>query len=131
MRKKLLPLLEKQFNSQAVNHLHELAQLALEEEALTEAFSLDHYEVLVKQEGDSVRISAHHVLWPFSWPAGAVANRALGKRLIRRAFAKLAPVHGQLTLQHTQQILQLADSGENGKVLQLPGAVDVRRDEDD
>ncbi len=130
MRKRLLPLLEKQFNPQTVNHLGELAQLALEEEALTEAFSRDHYEVLVKQESDCVRISAHHVLWPFSWPAGEVANRALGKRLIRKAFAKLASGQGQLTLQHVQQVMQLAESGENGKVLQLPGGVDVRRDDD-
>ncbi len=130
MRKKLLPLLEKQFNPQTVNHLGELAQLALEEEALTEAFSRDHYEVLVKQEGDGVRISAHHVLWPFSRPAGEVANKALGKRLIRKAFAKFASGQGQLTLQHVQQVMELAEFGENGKVLQLPGGVDVRRDDD-
>ena len=130
MRKKLLPLLEKEFNPQTVNHLAELGRLALEEEALTEAFSSDHYNVLVKQEADSVRISAHHVLWPFSWPAGETPNRALGKRLIRRAFARLGPKHGQLTLQHVQQVMQLAESGENGKVVQLPGGVEVRRDDD-
>ena len=129
MRKKLLPLLEKDFNPQTVNHLSELAKLALEEEALTDAFSRDHYEVLVKQEEGSVRISAHHVLWPFSWPAGKIPNKALGKRLIRKAFAKLAFEHGQLTSHHVEQVLQLAESGENGKVLQLPGGVDVRRDD--
>jgi len=130
MRKKLLPLLEKEFNPQTVNHLGELARLALDEEALTEAFSRDLYEAFLKQDCRGIRISAQHVLWPFSWPAGDVPNKALGKRLVRKAFAKLASGRGQLTLQHVQQVMHLAESGENGKVLQLSGGVDVRRDDD-
>ena len=130
MRKKLLPLLEKQFNPQAVNHLGELAQLAREEEALAEAFSQDYYDVLVKRETEGIRIPVQHVLWPFSWPAGEIPNRALGKRLVRRAFAKLSAGHGQLTLPHVKQLIRLAESGENGKALQLPGGVDARRDDD-
>jgi tRNA(Ile)-lysidine synthase len=131
MRKKLLPLLEKQFNPKTVNHLSELAGLAREDEALAEAFSRDHYDVLVKQEANRVRITVQHVLWPFSWPAGETANQAMGKRLVRRAFAKLASRHGQLTLRHVQQVMDLAEAGENGKELQLPGNVDVRRDDDE
>ena len=130
MRKKLLPLLEKQFNPETVNHLGELATHAREEEALAEAFSSDHYAVLVKQEEKCIRIPARHAVRPFSWPAGEAANKALGKRLVRKAFSKIASGQGQLTLEHVEQMMQLAKSGENGKVLQLPGGVDVRRDHD-
>jgi tRNA(Ile)-lysidine synthase len=130
MRKKLLPLMEEQFNPRAVEHLGILAELALEEEAVVEAFSEDYYKVLVKQEGDHTTISTHHLQWPFSWPAGEIANRALGKRLVRRAFAGVAVKQGQLTIGHVEEVMKLATSGENGKVLQLPGGVDVRRDDD-
>src|SRR5207302_5377233 len=70
------------------------------------------------------------VTWPFSLPVGDVSNHELGKRLVRRAFAKLSTKSGQLTLHHVEQVLELARQGENGKVLQLPGGVDVRRDDD-
>jgi tRNA(Ile)-lysidine synthase len=130
MRKKLLPLLENEFNPRTVEHLGALGGLALEERSLVEALSQDYYKALLKFENGTARISAHHIEWPFSWPAGETANRALGKRLARSAFAGVARKQGQLAIEHVNQIMQLASSGENGKVLQLPGGVDVRRDDD-
>src|SRR5262249_27366101 len=76
------------------------------------------------------KISARHVVRPFSWPAGETANKALGQRLVRKAYSIIAVKQGQLTLQHVNQVRELAEKGENGKVLQLPGGVDVPRDDD-
>src|SRR6059036_3357396 len=63
-------------------------------------------------------------------PVGQIVNHALGKRLVRKAFGQLTSKSGQLTLQHVEQVMDLAEGGANGKVLQLPGGVDVRRDDD-
>src|SRR5256886_3845643 len=130
MRKKLLPLLEKEFNPKSVQHLAELANAAREDEALIEAFCETFDATTLKTENGLIRISTHDVEWAFPLPVGDVSNHALGKRLVRRAFAKLSSKSGQLTLHHVEQVLELAKNGENGKVLQLPGGVDVRRDDD-
>ncbi len=130
MRKKLLPLLEKEFNPRAVEHLAELANAAREDEALIEGFFETCGVAKLKCEDGRVTITAHDTQWPFALPVREVANRALGKRLVRKAFERLSSKSGQLTLRHVEQVLELAESGENGKLLQLPGEVDVRRDDD-
>jgi len=130
MRKKLLPLLEKEFNPKSVQHLAELANAAREDEALIEGFCETFDATTLKTENGLIRVSTHDVDWPFPLPVGDVSNHALGKRLVRRAFARVSTKSGQLTLHHVEQVLELAKNGENGKVLQLPGGVDVRRDDD-
>ncbi len=130
MRKKLLPLLEKEFNAKSVQHLAELAIAAREDEALIEGFCETFAATKLKAENGLIRISTHDVTRPFPLPVGDVPNHALGKRLVRRAFALVSAKTGQLTVRHVEQVLVLAENGENGKVLQLPGGVDVRRDDD-
>jgi len=130
MRKKLLPLLEKEFNPKSVQHLAELANTAREDEALIEAFCETFDATTLKTDNGLIRISTHDVEWPFPLPVSDVSNHALGKRLVRRTFARVSTKSGQLTLRHVEQVLELAKNGENGKVLQLPGGVDVRRDDD-
>jgi tRNA(Ile)-lysidine synthase len=130
MREKLLPLLEKSFNPKSVEHLSDLANAAREEEALAEAFCEAFHAAHIESEGGRPIISAHDLTSPFSPPAGSAANHALGKRLVREAFGRLSSKSGQLTLRHVEQVVHLAEHGENGKVLQLPGEVDVRRDND-
>jgi tRNA(Ile)-lysidine synthase len=130
MRKKLLPLLEKEFNPQSVEHLAELASAAREDEALIQGFCEIFDSTKLEAENGLVKITAHDVTWPFPLPVGGVANLALGKRLVRKAFGQLTSKSGQLTLQHVEQVMDLAENGENGKTVQLPGGVDVRRDDD-
>jgi tRNA(Ile)-lysidine synthase len=55
---------------------------------------------------------------------------ALSKRIVRQLIATVKPRAGQLTAAHTAKILEFARSGENGKLLQLPGGVEVRRERD-
>jgi tRNA(Ile)-lysidine synthase len=130
MRKKLLPLLEKEFNPKAVEHLGTLADLARQDEALIEGFFEIFVAVKLNPENGVVRITTHDLARPFPLPVGSAANRALGKRLLRKAFEQLSSKTAQLNLGHVEQVLELAESGENGKMLQLPGRVDVRREDD-
>jgi tRNA(Ile)-lysidine synthase len=142
IRKRLLPLLEKQFQPAVVEHLSTLASLAREDEyflnALAENFALRHAqlangtakiaiaELLRPAEGDLFRTSFKG--------GGAKQNvgisRALSKRLVRQLVAAIKPRAGQLTAQHTAEVLHLAEHGESGKSLQLPGGVEVRRERD-
>jgi len=130
MRKKLLPLLEKEFNPKSVEHLAELANAAREGEALMEAFCETFDATKLKTENGFTKISVQDATRPFPLPVRETANRALGKRLVRNAFARISRKTGQVTLRHVEQVLDFAETGENGKVLQLPGGVDVRRDDD-
>jgi tRNA(Ile)-lysidine synthase len=59
-----------------------------------------------------------------------VMPRALNKRIIRAIVEDLKPGSGQLGHAHVQAVLTLAERGENGKSLPLPGGVEVRRDHD-
>lgn len=130
MRKKLLPLLEKEFNPKTVEHLGALANASREEEALIKGFFETFDMTKLHHEDSAVKITARDLTWPFPLPVGEEANRALGKRLFKKAFEKVSAGTGQVSRNHFEQILQLAEHGENGKTLQLPGGVDVRREDD-
>jgi tRNA(Ile)-lysidine synthase len=49
---------------------------------------------------------------------------------VRRIVDDLKPREGQLNAAHVRSILELAERGENGKCLSLPGGVEVRREQD-
>jgi len=122
MRRKLLPLLEKEFNPKAVEHLAELAQLARRDEAFLSYTAKLRSDVLSKFTDGSYRV-----------PIRDLANsssEALASRIIRMLVDKVRENTGELAALHVDAVRQLVRSGENGKVLQLPGGVDVRRDDD-
>ena len=56
---------------------------------------------------------------------------ALTKRMLRRLIEEKKSGTGQITGQHIAAVLELARRGENGKAVQLPGGVDVRRERND
>jgi hypothetical protein len=56
--------------------------------------------------------------------------RALSSRLILDLASQVKPRSGQLTASHVHSVLQLAEKGEPGKSLQLPGGLRVRREHD-
>jgi tRNA(Ile)-lysidine synthase len=142
MRKKLLPLLEKEFNPEAVEHLAELSELAREDEALLSA--LARCAILGESREVATKIEARKLLCPLSeksFYAEDSANagnaekenwgiRALSARMVRMLVDAQKRSGSEITALHVEQVLRLADEGENGKVLQLPGGVDVRRDDD-
>ena len=147
IRKKLLPVLEKQFQAAVVGHLATLAELAREDEAFLGALVNDLMRRCVEKDTGSAKISASDLLkfsrkkdfttegTPFEAQGkerteDTEKNFAISGRIVRRIVGELKPREGQLNAAHVRSILELAESGENGKCLSLPGGVEVRREQD-
>ncbi len=140
IRKKLLPLLEKQFQPAVVEHLTSLAELAGEDEAFLDAMAEERATVLVQKSGEGTRIAIDNLFEPLKRKEFSAKNtqgrekpgatEALSKRVVRRIVESLKPREGQLGAGHVQAVLQLARSGQSGSLLPLPGGVEVRRERD-
>jgi tRNA(Ile)-lysidine synthase len=140
IRRKLLPVLEKQFQPAVVKHLVTLAELAREDEAFLDAAVEGRLARIVEKNGKEVRIRVADLLGEkrienaLGKPADAAharnAETALGKRLVRHMVKDAKLGGGQLSAHHVHAVLELARCGENGKSLRLPGGVEVRRDLD-
>src|SRR5467141_2997301 len=147
IRRKLLPLLEKQFQPTIVEHLTTLADLAREDEAFLEAVAAERLRTLVQKSGEQARIALADLLQPwkkkgFNTPTRSeqVPNaedtestektRAPTKRMVRLIVESIKPRQGQLGAGHVDAVLQLARGGQSGSSLSLPGGVEVRRERD-
>ncbi|MBS1841784.1 MAG: tRNA lysidine(34) synthetase TilS [Acidobacteria bacterium] len=141
MRKKLLPLLEKEFNPQAVEHLGALAELTRKDEALLSALAEAGCGTLAEERGAGKGIEARKLLLPdlnvfLNAESTELSekkkqeSRALSARMVRLLVNECKETGSETAAVHVDAVLRLAESGENGKVLQLPGGVDVRRDDD-
>jgi tRNA(Ile)-lysidine synthase len=127
IRKKLIPMLEKQFQPNVVEHLAALADLAREDEALLDAIAKQRSGSIVAMAPATARVSIKDLL---SSPLRDAKSPALAKRVIRLMVEELKPRAGEYGAQHIQSVLDLAEHGENGKSLRLPGGLEVRRERD-
>jgi len=57
-------------------------------------------------------------------------NSALTKRMLFRLIEERKRGRGQTSARHIRALMELARHGENGKLLQLPGGVEVRSEHD-
>ena len=140
IRKKLLPLLERTFQGGVVERLGSLAEFAREDEEFLELLAQEHCAVLTRSTTVETRISVRDLLQPIQgqklYTEGSESTEdtekkyhaALTKRMLRRLIAERKNGAGQITGQHVTAVLELARRGENGKAVQLPGGVDVRRE---
>jgi tRNA(Ile)-lysidine synthase len=140
IRMKLLPFLEKQFQSGVVEHLGSLAEFAREDEELLDLLAREHCELLTKRTKIETRIPVRDLLRPLKrediYTGGPESTEdtekknqaALTKRMLRRLIEERKIGAGQITGQHIAAILELARHGKSGKAAQLPGGVDVRRE---
>jgi tRNA(Ile)-lysidine synthase len=127
IRKKLIPFLEKQFQSEVVAHLAQLAEFAREDEALLDQLAGERMQATVSSDGDRKRIAIGNLLQP--GVDTLVSNSvALTSRLVRRIVEDVKTGEGQISAHHVEAILKLAREGKNGKLLLLPGGVEVRRE---
>jgi tRNA(Ile)-lysidine synthase len=147
IRKKLLPLLERQFQPGVVNHLATLAKLAREDEAFFEAILEERIAELTRKSGGRVRIGISDLLNPRNEKnlnaekkGGTEGRRngkksepalALSNRIVRRVAGNLKTRRGELGAEHVETVLELALHGQSGKTVQLPGGVEVRRERDE
>jgi tRNA(Ile)-lysidine synthase len=143
IRKKLLPLLEREFQSGVVEHLGSLAEFAREDEEFLELLAREHCGALARRTKIDGRISIRDLLQPIKGQKlcaeGAESTEdtekknqaALTKRILRRLIEERKSGAGQISGRHIAAVLELARFGENGKAVQLPGGVDVRRERND
>jgi tRNA(Ile)-lysidine synthase len=127
IRKKLIPLLEKDFQPAVVEHLANLADLAREDEILLEDIARARSAEIVTKGSNFVRIGVDDLL---RFPGFQAHAASLSKRMLRNIIEDLKPHAGQLNVQHVRSTLDLAERGENGKSLPLPGGIEVRREND-
>jgi tRNA(Ile)-lysidine synthase len=146
IRQKLLPLLEKQFQATVVEQLSSLARLAREDETFLDDIVTQRAESIVQRSAGRAQISVDHLIGApkqagfnaevaESKPDTEVTEkrkttRALSTRLIRKIVDGLKTRGGQLSSQHVEAVMELALHGENGKSLQMPGSIEVRRERD-
>lgn len=141
IRKKLLPLLQKQFQPAIVEHLATLADLAREDEADLQRQAELRVLALAEETKGGLRIPARDIAWPQSTSRSVqkessegcgITTRSTGvrKRMVRTIIANIKPRGGQLGAGHVEAVLELARRGQNGSSLALPGGVEVRKERD-
>jgi tRNA(Ile)-lysidine synthase len=140
IRKKLLPLLEKQFQPAIVEHLATLAELAREDEGFLDALVEERVRAAVRENNGQERIAVDDLFR--SWGKRGLnaentegtesgeKTRTLSKRIVRRIVESIKPRKGQLGAAHVEAVLQLARSRRSGSSLALPGGVKVRKERD-
>jgi tRNA(Ile)-lysidine synthase len=129
IRQQLVPLLERDFSSQAVNHLAGLAGFAREEEVFWSALVEDRFRALVRADKGKLGIPIHDLLAPLDLSSAAepAALRTLTERLIRRLYQELRGGPGGLTAVHVEQVIHLAAASASGSRAELPGGIMVER----
>jgi len=140
IRRKLLPLLQKQFQSAIVEHLCTLALLAREDEAFLDVMAEERVRALVRKSGEQARIGLDDLFQPWKkvgfntedtdGAGGTEKTRALSTRMVRRIVESIKQRQGQLGAGHVEAVLQLARGGRSGSSLSLPGGVEVRKERD-
>ena len=137
IRKKLLPLLEKQFQPAIVEHLATLAELAREDEEFLDALVEERIRAAVQKNNAQARIAVNDLFEPRHKGGFDTENtdlvekkKALSTRMVRRIVEKVKPRAGQLGANHVDAVLGLARSGQSGSSLTLPGGVEVRKERD-
>jgi tRNA(Ile)-lysidine synthase len=132
IRRKLLPLLERQFQPAIVEHLTSMANLAREDEAFLEALLEQRLATAVRERDEEARIAIADL-----FDAGAKQGRntecnpgsaAMSKRLVRGIVRRLKKQRGQWSARHVDAVLELARNGRNGNSLSLPGSIELRKD---
>ena len=124
IRKKLLPLIEKQFQPAIVKHLATLADLAREDELFFDAVVGERAAALVQRSAEGARIRIRDLLEPLKKEEAPAPS----KRLVRWIVEELKPREGQVSASHVEAVLKLARSAESGSALSLPGGLEVRRE---
>jgi len=126
MRKKLLPLLEKEFNPMVVEHLAALSDRAREQALFVEQLAGQMSQKCVVLGGGGARIGVTELLHPLGIEDDE-ASGVLRARLIQEIVTRVRQRRGQISAAHIEAVVHFAKTGETGKRLQLPGGVDVLR----
>jgi len=133
-----MPFLEKKFQSSVVEHLCQLAELAREDNSYLDFTAQFRVNKVAKEIGAGVSIPVGEFAGVQKGPPKTGCEEgspeadtlALQKRMIREVVKGVKPRAGELGSLHVDAVLHLALSSHSGKILQLPGGVEVRRERD-
>jgi tRNA(Ile)-lysidine synthase len=133
-----MPFLEKHFPGSVVEHLCQLAELAREDNTYLDVTAQCRVNEIAKEIGAGISVPVGEFVGiqkGSSKTSGAekfpeAKTLALKKRMVREIVKRVKPRTGELGALHVEAVLHLAQSGHSGKILQLPGGVDVRRTQD-
>jgi len=133
IRHRLIPLLERDFDSAAVARLSRLAAHAREDEAYWQALENERFDAFISRESSgAISVSIADLLSPSPGLASSVhsaasdstlpssATIALTRRLVRRIFVELRGSRQQLTSRHVESVLDLATKSQSGARVELP-----------
>jgi tRNA(Ile)-lysidine synthase len=113
IRHELLPLLSAAYNPRLADSLARCASLLREEEEWMEAETREAFDTLAAVSPGRVRLDRK-----------ALANRplALRRRLVRFAIGRIRGLEN-VSHRHIEDVLSLAERGQSGRELHLPGIV--------
>jgi len=150
IRKKLLPLLKKEFQPRIVEHLISLSSHARLDDALLQHLAQERLRVSLEMIPGGARIRIADLLPanPQEHPRAQIGEQAaeqdasagLSGRLVRLIVSRVKgasvepaddrPSGGEFTALHVAQVLELARYGRTGSSLPLPGNIEVQRHRD-
>ena len=130
MRKKLLPLLAREFNPAVVEHLAALSDRAREQTSFMQRIAEQFFLKYVTVKGNVARISLTGLLNPLGLQeaVAGVAGDVLQAKLIQEIVERIRQRRGQISAGHIAAIMRMARTGEPGKRLQIPAGIDVVRE---
>jgi tRNA(Ile)-lysidine synthase len=125
IRSRLIPVLERDFESAIVPRLSRLAGLAREGEIFWRALEKERFAALMTPEAPGeVSVGIPDLMSPFPAlgdPPAASFGLALTRRLIRRVYFELRGSRRQLTSQHVEAVIHLATKARSGSRVEWPG----------
>src|SRR5580704_15813878 len=139
IRAQLIPVLERDFSTRAVNRLAELARLSREQEAFWSALIEDRFRAFAEPSRTEMSIRIGDLLSPLDLSRSAheggrspgdelsVSSRVLTERLIRRLYEAVRGNRLGLCAVHVEQVIHLAKSSSSGRRVELPGGILVER----
>src|SRR6202166_1585748 len=150
IRKKLIPLLKKEFQPRIVEHLASLSNHARQDDALLHHLAEERLRSSLEIIPGGAQIRIADLMPPNvqenafaqigDQPPEQAALTGLSGRGVRLMFSRVKLAHvkgaknnsagGEFTALHVRQVLELARHGKTGSSLPLPGNIEVRRHRD-
>lgn len=112
LRHRTLPRLAEEFNPKLVETLAASADLLREDESWMEERTQSAFAELANLEGDALRLPV---------PELGRLHRALKRRVLRHAFARMRGDLTNISKTHVDDALGLLTSGKSGREIHLPG----------
>lgn len=121
IRSDLLPFLEKEFQPQVKDSLARLAEtIALDYDFMVGQAEASLRDIIQPKTAKAARLNLNYMSLKALHPA-------LRQLLFRLAIAQLKGNTNRLTLAHSQKIESFINSAPGGAVLNLPGAIEIRK----